>query len=110
MAGSYSSKAHVGRRVMLTVLWTMVFIVGLAIAVLISVPGLADLVATASESTATSKTLYVAASVAMVLIGLWGISASHRNLRHSVDLLESIDEARRQTISLETQRVLSKGK
>ncbi len=106
---SYSTQAHIGRRVLFIVLWTTVFIVGLAIGVLTSVRGLADLIAKASPSV-ESQIVYVAVSVAMVLIGLWGISASHRNLRHNVDLLESIDEARRQTIQLETTRVMSKGK
>ena len=110
MSASASAQAHVGRRVVLTVLWTVVFVVGLGIAVLIAVPDLANLVQQASASTAVPKTLLVAASVALLLIGLWGISSSARNLRHAVDLISEVDRARKETIQLETTRYLSKGK
>jgi len=95
---------------MLTVLWTIVFVVGLGIAVLISVPDLANLIQQASVSTIVSRTLLVAVSVTLVIIGLWGISSSHRNLRHAVDLIAEVDRARKETIQLETTRYLSKGK
>jgi uncharacterized membrane-anchored protein len=110
MGASFSSQARVGRRILLTVLWTIVFVVGLGIAVLISVPDLASLIEQASVSTAVSRTLLVAASVALVLIGLWGISSSHRNLRHAVNLIAEVDRARKETIQLETTRYMSKGK
>lgn len=110
MSGSASSQAHVGRRILLTVLWTVIFVVGLALAVLILVPDLASLVQQASISTVESRTILVAISVALVLIGLWGISSSHRNLRHAVDLIAEVDRARKETIQLETTRYLSKGK
>jgi len=110
MGASFSSQAHVGRRVLLTVLWTIIFVVGLGIAVLISVPDLASLIEQASVSTVVSRTLLVAASVALVIIGLWGISSSHRNLRHAVDLIAEVDRARKETIQLETTRYLSRGK
>ncbi|HII40980.1 MAG TPA: hypothetical protein HA326_07175 [Thermoplasmata archaeon] len=110
MAASFSSQAHVGRRILLTVFWTIVFVVGLGIAVLISVPDLASLIQQASISTAESRPLLVAASVALVLVGLWGVSSSHRNLRHAVDLIAEVDRARKETIQLETTRYLSKGK
>jgi quinol-cytochrome oxidoreductase complex cytochrome b subunit len=110
MASSASSQAHVGRRILLTVLWTVLFVVGLALAVLLLVPDLASLVQQASVSTTAWKTVLVAASVALVLIGLWGISSSHRNLRHAVDLISEVDRARKETIQLETTRYLSKGK
>jgi uncharacterized membrane-anchored protein len=110
MGASFSSQARVGRRILLTVFWTIVFVVGLGIAVLISVPDLASLIQQASISTAVSRTLLVAASVALVLIGLWGISSSHRNLRHAVNLIAEVDRARKETIQLETTRYMSKGK
>jgi len=109
MPDSYSVRARVGRRVALTVLWTIVFILGLAIGLLILVPGLADLVQQASASTLEAKSLAAAVSVAMVLVGLWGISASHRNLRHSVDLIAEVDRARKETIQLESTRYMQKG-
>lgn len=110
MSAPPSSQAHVGRRILLTVLWTVVFVVGLALAVLILVPDLASLVQEASISTLESRTILVAISVALVLIGLWGISSSHRNLRHAVDLISEVDRARKETIQLETTRYLTKGK
>lgn len=110
MSGSASAQAHVGRRVVLTVFWTIIFVVGLGIAVLVLVPDLANLVQQASMSTAVPKTILVAASVALILVGLWGISASQRNLRHAVDLISEVDRARKETIQLETTRYLSKGK
>ncbi len=110
MGAPFSSQVHVGRRILLTVLWTIVFVVGLGIAILISVPDLASLIEQASMSTLVSRTILVAASVALVLIGAWGISSSHRNLRHAVDLIAEVDRARKETIQLETTRYLSKGR
>lgn len=110
MSASASAQAHVGRRVLLTVLWTIVFVLGLGIAVLLLVPDLANLVQQAATSTTVPKTILVGASVALLLIGLWGISSSQRNLRHAVDLISEVDRARKETIQLETTRYLSKGK
>ena len=110
MSASISSQARVGRRVLLTVLWTIVFVVGLGIAVLVLVPDLASLVQQASTSTAVPRTILVAISVALILVGIWGISSSQRNLRHAVDLISEVDRARKETIQLETTRYLSKGK
>lgn len=110
MSAPASSQARVGRRILLTVFWTVIFVVGLALSVLILVPDLASLVQRASISTLESRTILVAISVALVLLGLWGISSSHRNLRHAVDLISEVDRARKETIQLETTRYLSKGK
>lgn len=109
MSGSASSKAHVGRRVAQIVFWTIVFIVGVALGLLIIFPALAEAVKNASGSTLTSTVAYVV-SVAMILLGLWGISGSHRNLKHAVDLITEVDRARTETIQLETGRFSSKGK
>ena len=110
MSASISTQARVGRRVLLTVLWTIVFVVGLGIAVLVLVPDLASLVQQASTSTAVPRTILVAISVALILVGIWGISSSQRNLRHAVDLISEVDRARKETIQLVTTRYLSKGK
>lgn len=110
MKSSLSSQAHVGRRVALVVFWTVVFVVGLAIGLLISLPNLTSLVEQAANSTLESRTLYVAVAVAMVLLGLWGISASHKELRHSVDLIAEVDRARTETIQLESTRYMPKAK
>lgn len=110
MKSSLSSQAHVGRRVALVVFWTVVFVVGLAIGLLISLPDLTSLVEQASKSTLESRTLYVAVAMAMVLLGLWGISASHKELRHSVDLIAEVDRARTETIQLESTRYMPKAK
>ncbi|HYM38533.1 MAG TPA: hypothetical protein VEY12_00105 [Thermoplasmata archaeon] len=109
MSSSASSQAHVGRRVTQIVVWTIVFIVGVGLGLLIVVPAIADALKTASASALTSTVAYVVA-VVMILLGLWGISSSHRNLRHAIDLISEVDRARKETIQLETTRVLSKGK
>jgi hypothetical protein len=110
MPGSFSSQMRVAQRVAMTVLWTVIFVVGLGLGFLVGVPGLADLVQRASASTTEARTLVVAVAVAMTLSGLWGIAASHRNLRHSVDLIAEVDKARTETIALETNRFMQRPK
>jgi len=110
MSAPFSAQAHVGRRVALTVAWTVVLVVGIAIALLVGLPDLASLVQRASVSTADWRTLAVALAVGMVLSGIWGIAASHRNLRHSVDLIAEIDRARTETIRLDSSRYLQRSK
>jgi len=110
MPGALSSQARVGRRVAMTVLWTVIFVVGLALSLLVGVPSLADLVQRASASTTESRTLVVAIAVAMVLSGFWGIAASHRNLKHSLDLIAEVDRARTETIALESTRYMQRSK
>lgn len=110
MPPAFSSQMRVGRRVALTVFWTVIFVVGLALGLLVGLPGLADLVKQAADSTTTARTLAVAVAVAMVLSGLWGIGASHRNLKHSVDLIAEVDRARTETIALEATRYMQRPK
>ena len=110
MPAALSSQARVGRRVAMTVLWTVIFVVGLALSLLVGVPSLADLVQRASASTTESRTLVVAIAVAMVLSGFWGIAASHRNLKHSLDLIAEVDRARTETIALESTRYMQRSK
>lgn len=110
MPAPFSSQMRVGKRVALTVFWTVILVVGLGLGLLVGLPGLAGLVQQASESTTGAKTLAVAVAVAMVLSGLWGIGASHRNLRHSVDLIAEVDRARTETIALESSRYLQRPK
>ncbi len=110
MPTALSSQARVGRRVAMTVLWTVIFVVGLALSLLVGVPSLADLVQKASVSTTESRTLVVAIAVAMVLSGFWGIAASHRNLKHSLDLIAEVDRARTETIALESTRYMQRSK
>ncbi len=109
MGSSYSSQAHVGRRVAQIVFWTIIFIVGVGLGLLIVLPSIADALKNASGSTLTSTVAYVI-SVAMILLGLWGISGSHRNLKHAVNLIAEVDQARKETIQLETGRYMTKGK
>ncbi len=110
MESSASSEARVGRRVVQIVFWTIIFIAGVGLGLLIVLgSSIANLLKNASSSALTSTVAYVVA-VAMILLGLWGISGSHRNLRHAVDLISEVDRARKETIQLETTRVLSKGK
>jgi hypothetical protein len=108
MPGSFSSQMRVAQRVAMTVFWTVIFVVGLGLGLLVGLPGLADLVQRASASTTEARSLAVAVAVAMTLSGLWGIAASHRNLRHSVDLIAEVDKARTETIALETNRYMQR--
>lgn len=110
MSGPLSAKARVGRRIAMTVLWTIILVVGVALGLLVGVPGLADLVQRASVSTTEARTLVVAVAVAMILSGFWGIAASHRNLKHSVDLIAEVDRARTETIALESTRYTQREK
>jgi hypothetical protein len=110
MPAALSSQARVGRRVAMTVLWTVIFVVGLALSLLVGVKELANLVQSAAQSTTESRTLVVAIAVAMVLSGLWGIAASHRNLKHSLDLIAEVDRARTETIALESTRYMQRSK
>jgi hydrogenase-4 membrane subunit HyfE len=91
-------------RVLLIVFWTVVLVLGIGIAALVSIPNLADLVQGASNATVAAKSAAVAAAVAMFILGLWGITSSHRAMTHTVGLLAEVDRARKETIQLESSR------
>ena len=92
-------------RVFLIVFWTIVLVIGAGVAVVVSVPNLSDLLAGASQATLGAKSAAVAAAVALFLFGLWGITSSHRGLKHTVEILAEVDRARKETIALESSRV-----
>ena len=71
---------------------------------IVSVPNLADLMAGASQATLGAKSAAAAAAVAMFLIGLWGITSSHRAMTHALQMAAEVDRARKETIQLETAR------
>ena len=71
---------------------------------IISVPNLADLFAGASQATLGAKSAAAAAAVALFLLGLWGITSSHRAMKHTIEMLSEVDRARKETIQLETAR------
>jgi len=91
-------------RVILIVFWTLLLIGGVTVAVIISVPNLADLFAGASQATLGAKSAAAAAAVALFLLGLWGITSSHRAMKHTIEMLSEVDRARKETIQLETTR------
>src|SRR3989442_685913 len=99
-----ASPPNVGRRVVLVVFWTIVLVLGIGVAVLVTVPNLSDLVQGASQATVAAKSGAVAAAVAMFLLGLWGITSSHRAMKHTVGLLAEVDRARKETLQLESSR------
>jgi len=107
---SMSARPKVGGRVLMVVLWTTIFLVGVAIALLASVGGLADAVARFSALTVEWKTAAIAAAVAMVLCGLWGISGAYRNLSHSITLISEVDRASKETIALDNTRYMQEPK
>src|SRR3989442_15581434 len=93
MAASLSAQARVGRRIVLTVLWTMLLIVGVTIGLLVTVPGIQDSIQRASGAVAGGA-FDLSVAVALILLGLWGISANHRNLQHAGHLTAKGDRAR----------------
>src|SRR2546430_1342658 len=101
MATPLSTQARVGRRIVLTVLWTMLLIVGVTIGVLVLIPGIQDSIQRASGAVAGGA-FALSIAVALVMLGLWGISANNRNLKHAVDLIAQVDLARKETIQLES--------
>jgi hypothetical protein len=107
MAAPLSTQARVGRRIVLTSFWTMLLIVGVTIGVLVLVPGIQDSIQRASGAVAGGA-FAPSIAVALVLLGLWGITATNRNLKHSVDLIAEADRARKETIQLESTRYLQK--
>lgn len=110
MHGPVGSQIRVGKLVAFPVFWTVFLVVGLALGLLVGIPSLADLVQRASASTTESRTLVVAVAVAMFLSGLWGIAASHRNLKHAVDLIAEVDRARTETMVMESARYAQRPK
>ncbi|TLZ75582.1 MAG: hypothetical protein E6K14_00640 [Methanobacteriota archaeon] len=102
-----SSQARVGRRIVLTVFWTMLLIVGLTIGVLVLVPGIQDAIQKASGAVAGGA-FALSIAVALVMLGLWGIAANNRNMKHAVDMIAEVDRARKETIQLESTRFMPK--
>jgi len=107
MATPLSTQARVGRRIILTVLWTMLLIVGVTIGLLVLVPGIQDSIQNASRAVAGGA-FALSVAVALIMLGLWGISANNRNLKHAVDLIAQVDRARKETIQLESTRYMQK--
>jgi len=99
-----SSTPRVGTRVFFTVFWTIILLLGVGVAALVTIPNLSDLVRGASAATIEAKSIAVAAAVAMFLLGLWGITSSHRAMKHTVGILSEVDRARKETIQLESSR------
>ncbi|MCI4371740.1 MAG: hypothetical protein L3J78_03740 [Thermoplasmata archaeon] len=110
MPGTLSAKLKVGRGIAMAVIWTIVFVLGLGLGLLVGIQGLADLVQRASTSTTEARTAVVAVATAMVLTGIYGIMATHRNLRHSVDLIAEVDRARNETMAQESARYAQRPK
>ena len=81
MALPLSTQARVGRRIALTVWWTMLLIVGVTIGLLVLVPGIQDSIQRASGAVAGGA-FALSVAVALIMLGLWGISANNRNLKH----------------------------
>lgn len=98
--------ARVGLRVGFIAFWTIVFVGGLTVAVLLAAPGAASAIQGALTATLASTGIAAAIAVGMILLGLWGIASSHRNLKHSVDLIAEVDRARKETIQLESTRYM----
>jgi len=85
----------------------MLLIVGVTIGLLVLVPGIQDSIRRASDAVAGGA-FALSVAVALILLGLWGISANNRNLKHAVDLIAQVDRARKETIQLESTRYMQK--
>src|SRR5437867_11045376 len=107
MATPLSKQARVGRRIVLTVLWTMLLIVGVTIGLLVLIPDIQGSIQRASGAVAGGA-FAPSIAVALVLLGLWGIAANNRNLKHAVDLIAEAERARKETIQLESTRYMQK--
>src|SRR5438105_12942257 len=94
MPVSFSSQMRVGQRLALTVLWTVIFVLGLGLGLLVGLSGLADLLQRASASTTEARTLVVPVRVARTPSALWVIPARKRTLKQSVDLVPAIERGR----------------
>src|SRR6058998_1067988 len=86
MATPLSTQARVGRRIILTVLWTMLLIVGFTIGLLVLVPGIQESIQRVSGAVAGGA---FALSIAVALIA-------------------QVDRARKETIQLESTRYMQK--
>jgi hypothetical protein len=107
MAAQLSTQARVGRRIVLTVLWTMLLIVGVTIGLLVLVPDIQGSIQRASGAVAGGA-FALSIAVVLIMLGLWGIAANNRNLKHAVDLIAEVDRARKETIQLESTRYMQK--
>src|SRR3989442_4613731 len=107
MAAPLSTQARVGRRIVLTVLWTMLLIVGVTIGLLVLVPGIQDSIQRASGAVAGGA-FALSIAVALILLGLRGIFPDNRNLKHRVDLIAQGEPARQGTIQLYRKRCMHK--
>src|SRR3989442_14803070 len=108
MAAPLSTQARVGRRIVLTVLWTMLLIVGVTIGLLVLVPGIQDSIQRASGAVAGGG-FALSIAVALILLGLWGISPNNPNPKHAGGLIAQGGRAPQETIQLERTRDMQKG-
>src|SRR2546428_12289307 len=102
-----SSQAHVGKRLVLPVIWTILNIVGLTIGILALVPNVQTAIQNASGAVAGGA-FAPSIAVALVLLGLWGIAANNPNLKHAVGIISAAHRARKETIQLESTRYMQK--
>ena len=100
-----SGPPRVTLRVLFIAFWTVVLVLGVGVAIVVSVPNLSTLLAGASQATLEARSAAVASAVALFLLGLWGITSSHRALKHTVEMLAEVDRARKETIALESSRI-----
>src|SRR2546427_9500625 len=107
MAAPLSTQARVGRRIVLTVLWTMLLIVGVTIGLLVLVPGIQDSIQRASGAVAGGA-FALPVAVAPLLLGLRGVSANNRTLHHAVALIRQVVLGPQGTIQLERTRYINK--
>src|SRR3989475_10895233 len=103
MAAPLSTQARVGRRIVLTVFWTMLLIVGVTIGLLVLVPGIQDSIRRASDAVAGGA-VALSVGVALLMLGLAGISTHNPNLKHAVELIAPVGRGREETMQPQSTR------
>src|SRR5947199_9536033 len=79
IATPLSTQARVGRLIVLTVLWTILLIVGVTIGLLVPVAGIQDSIRRASGAVAGGASA-LSGAAALITLGRSGLSATKRNL------------------------------
>src|SRR2546422_4678425 len=98
-----SSEAHVGKRIVLTVLWTILLIVGLTIGILALVPNVQTAIQNASGAVAGGGFAPSLAG-ALGLLWVWGIAAHKRDLKHAGGIILEAERAREETSQTQSTR------
>src|SRR2546427_2370935 len=105
MAAPLSTQARVGRRIVLTVLWTMLLIVGVTIGLLVLVPGIQDSIQRASGAVAGGG-IPLSIRAGLSLLRASRLPPHKSNLKCELDLHAQADRGRQETHQHEGTQLL----